>query len=157
MNRSTIGWLWVGGQAVLLGALVLLPGRDDWSTPGWISIPASALLFGGLAIIFAAAIGLGSALTPTPVPTKSGSLSTGGLYRFVRHPIYTGVLAVVAGLTLGSGSWIHLAIGIATVVFFDRKAAWEEQQLIEKYPDYPSYAATTPKFIPQPWRSSSKP
>ncbi len=152
MSRSTIGWIWVGGQAVLLGALIILPGRDDWATPGWLVGIAGLAFFGGLAIVGLAALGLGTSLTPTPVPTQNGSLKTGGFYRYVRHPIYTGVLAVVAGMTLRSGSWIHLALAAITIVFFDRKAAWEEAQLTERFPDYPAYAATTPKFVPQPWR-----
>jgi protein-S-isoprenylcysteine O-methyltransferase Ste14 len=35
-----------------------------------------------------------------------------------------------------------------TVVFFDRKARWEEAQLRERYPDYAEYASRTPRFVP---------
>lgn len=152
MNRSVVGWLWVAAQAVLLLAIVALPGRSDWPTPAAVELVAQILFFGGLVLVIVAALGLGRALTPTPVPVSYGSLTTGGLYRFVRHPIYTGVLAVVAGMTLRSGSVVHLAVAAAALVFFDRKAAWEEQQLARTYPDYDRYAASTPKFIPRPWR-----
>lgn len=152
MKRSTIGWLWVGGQAILLGCLILLPGRDDWPTPSWLQSLAAVLFFAGLGLIVLASLGLGRGLTPTPVPSERGALTTGGFYRYVRHPIYTGVLAVVAGMTLRSGSWIVLAIAVLTVAFFDRKAAWEEQQLTAHYTDYPAYAAATPRFIPRPWQ-----
>jgi len=110
---------------------------------------------GGLAVIGLAALGLGTALTPTPVPNQRGTLSTNGFYRYVRHPIYTGVLAVAAGMPLRSSSWIHLIVAAVTVIFFDRKAAWEEHQLAERFPDYRTYAATTPKFVPRPWRRSA--
>lgn len=150
MSRSTIGWLWVAGQAVLLGALIVLPGRQDWSTPGAVEGIANVMFFAGLALAGLAALGLGRALTPTPVPTTAGSLRTDGLYRFARHPIYSGVLLVVAGITLRSGSWPHLAVAVATVAFFDRKAAWEEVQLAQRYPDYDTYRARTGKFGPRP-------
>lgn len=153
MTRSSVGWMWVAGQVVLLGALIVLPGSNDWSTPDWILFAAAVLFFTGLAIVAIAALGLGAALTPTPVPTKRGSLITTGFYKHVRHPIYTGVAAIVAGMTLRSGSWLHAVIALITLAFFDRKAAWEEQQLCEQYPDYPHYASLTPKFIPQPWRT----
>lgn len=153
MNRETTGWIWVAGQVVLLGALILLPGRDDWQTPGLLLTIAGALFLGGLAIIALAALGLGAGLTPTPVPTERGSLITTGFYRHVRHPIYTGVLGVITGMTLRSGSFIHLAVAVVTIVFFDRKAAWEEQQLRNWYTGYVDYAAKTPKFVPQPWRT----
>lgn len=152
MTRSAIGWLWVAGQAVLLVCVALLPGRADWPTPGWLEAVAGIVFFAGLAVIGAAALGLGRALTPTPVPNHRGDLITNGFYRYVRHPIYTGVLAVVTGMTLRSGSWPVLAVATLTFVFFDRKAAWEEQQLVSQFPDYPTYAARTPRFIPQPWR-----
>lgn len=155
MNRSMIGWLWVGGQALLLGALILIPGRNDWTLPAWLAAVAGVIFFGGLALVAVAALGLGSALTPTPVPTRSGSLTTTGLYRYVRHPIYTGVLAVVAGMTMRSGSWIHLGIALATLIFFDRKSAWEEAQLRDRYPGYAAYAATTPKFMFRPRRPTN--
>lgn len=149
VSRSTIGWVWVAGQVVLLGALIVAPGGDAWAKPDALTLTANLLFFGGLALVGAAAAGLGRALTPTPVPTEAGRLTTTGLYRFVRHPIYTGVLAVVAGITLRSGSWLHLALAAATVVFFDRKAAWEERALRDRYPDYGDYAARTPKFVPR--------
>jgi len=149
-----VGWIWVAGQAALLGALVLLPGGDDWATPDLVDIAANVLFYGGVILAVVAGLGLGTALTPTPVPTQRGSLNTSGLYRFVRHPIYSGVLLIVAGMTLRSASWLHLVVAIATWLFFNRKAAWEEQQLMERYPDYVSYASTTPRFVPRLGRRS---
>jgi protein-S-isoprenylcysteine O-methyltransferase Ste14 len=90
------------------------------------------------------------------VETGRGELVTTGLYQFARHPIYTGVLAIVVGLTLRSGSWITLVLGIAGVVFFNVKAAWEERQLAEAYPSYVAYADNTPRFIPRPWPGHTK-
>lgn len=157
MRRATIGWIWVAGQVVVLGAVILTPGGDDWATPGWLEVVAGVVFFAGLALVAVAALGLGKALTPTPVPTAAGALRTDGLYRWVRHPIYTGVLAVVAGITLRSGSIVHLALAVVAVVFFDRKAAWEERALTETYPGYPAYAAVTPKFVPRPTRRGGSP
>ncbi len=152
MNRHVTGWLFVAMQGVLLVALILLPGRDDWPTPGWLTSFGYALILGGLAIIVIASLRLGSSLTPTPVPTSRGQLTTSGFYRYVRHPIYTGVLAIVTGMTIRSGSLIGLAIGVAAFVFFNSKAEWEEARLAERYPGYEAYASTTPRFVPQPWK-----
>lgn len=65
----------------------------------------------------------------TPVPKERAGLRTGGLYRFTRHPIYTGVLLFVVGTVVTSGSGWKLAVGVLTVVFFNVKARWEESQL----------------------------
>lgn len=103
----------------------------------------------GVGLIGLAATGLGSALTPTPLPKPHAQLATQGLYAYVRHPIYSGVLLVVAGLTMRSGSVVTLIVALTTFVFFDQKARWEESRLRSKYAGYAEYAADTPKFIPR--------
>ena len=148
MDRRTVGWAFVAGQVVLLVILVLLPGRDDWPTPSWLWMVGQVVVLAGFVLMIVASLRLGRGLTATPVPAARGQLVTGGLYRYVRHPIYTGVLLVVAGLTLRSGSFVTLAVAAVTVVFFDRKARWEEAQLRERYPDYADYAAHTRRFVP---------
>ncbi len=154
VNRQLTGWALVGVQALLIGALVVLPGRDDWATPSWLNTVGSVLLLSGFAVMVAASLRLGRALTPTPVPTKHGQLTTSGLYRYVRHPIYSGVLLVVAGMAVPSGSWISATVAATTVVFFNAKARWEEARLAERYDDYAAYAADTPRFVPRPARIS---
>ena len=148
VSRRTVGWAFVAGQVVLLVALVLLPGRDDWPTPSWVWMIGQVLVIAGFVLMIVASLRLGRGLTATPVPNRRGQLITGGLYRYVRHPIYTGVLLIVVGLTLRSGSFVTLAVAVVTVVFFDRKARWEEAQLRERYPDYAEYASRTPRFVP---------
>lgn len=150
MNRNAVGWVFVAVQAVLLCALIFLPGNDHWGTPGWLRLAGMAFILIGLTVIGLASLKLGSSLTPTPVPNGRGALTTNGLYRFVRHPIYSGVLAIVVGLTIRSGSLVHLAIAIASVAFFNGKAKWEEDRLAEHFPGYSEYASRTPRFVPRP-------
>lgn len=151
MNRHMIGWLWVSGQAALLGALIFLPNGQAWDRSGVLGIISNGLFFGGLVLVGVGALRLGAGITPSPVPTSLGQLQTTGLYRFMRHPIYTGVLTAVVGIALRSGSWLHVAIAALTFVYFDRKAAWEEDQLRDHYPDYGAYADRTKKFFPMIW------
>ena len=149
MDRHVIGWLFVAAQAILLIAMVAFVGRDDWDTSGWVQAIGYVLVGAGLLVVAAGALRLGAALTPTPVPTQGAELTTSGLYRFVRHPIYTGVLAAVIGVAVSAGSLPTALIAAATIAFFNVKARWEEARLAERYPDYPAYAATTPRFLPR--------
>jgi protein-S-isoprenylcysteine O-methyltransferase Ste14 len=148
MSDRTIGWAFVGVQIVLLGALILLPGGNDWATPRWLHQVGTVVNVAGLALVVVAGLGLGSALTPTPVPRQAGKLSTGGLYRIARHPIYSGVLLIVLALAVPSGSWVHAVIGAITFGFFVVKARWEERRLAVQYPDYAAYASKTARFFP---------
>ena len=151
MNDRVIGWALVAVQGVLLAVLGLLPGSDHWPTPTWVETVSQVAFYAGLAIIAVAALRLGRALTPTPVPTAAGELTTTGLYRFARHPIYSGVLLVVFAMTFRSGHLVALAVGIVTYGFFHFKAQWEEARLAATYPGYADYASTTPRFFPRIW------
>ena len=148
-NIIVAGWLFVGIQGLLLIALILWPRADHWPVPGWLNLFGAVLVASGLVLVAVAVIGLGSSATPTPVPTERGKLVTTGLYRFSRHPIYSGVLLAVIGIVIRSGNLVTLLIGASTGLFFTIKARWEEDRLEERYPDYHDYAAQTGRFLPR--------
>jgi len=147
MTRPTIGWMLVIVQFVLLLVLILLP----WRTPS----PPSIVV--GLAVAAAGAIlglvsgrRLGRALTPTPVPVEGAGLRTDGPYRWVRHPIYSAVLLMVAGYVVAIGSVWTAAGAAVLLVFFVLKSRWEDGLLHEKYGDeWTAWAARTGALIPR--------
>lgn len=151
MSNRTIGWIFVACQAALLITLIVLPSSDAWATPGWVEAVGVAATVIGLVIAGLASLNLGSSLTASPVPNDRGQLKNDGMYRYVRHPIYSGVILIVIGLVIRSANWMTLAFGIATISFFHVKAQWEERQLAEHFAGYADYAATTPRFVPRPW------
>lgn len=152
MSERSIGWAFVAGQTALIVALLAIPGADHWPTPAGLEVVGIALVGLGLGVIAVAALRLGPALTPTPVPTAGARLRTDGLYRWMRHPIYTGVMLAVTGVTVRSGSLVTATLAVVTVGFFAVKARWEEQRLRERFPAYAAYAASTPRFLPRPPR-----
>jgi len=136
-------------QAVLLTAFFLAPRRHDWPVPAWLAAVGSAAVLAGGAALLIASFNLGRSLTPLPTPTRNATLRTGGLYGFVRHPLYSGLLALVFGGTVNSASVVKLALAIALLVLLNRKAAWEEDMLRRRYPGYDDYARRTPRFLPR--------
>jgi len=58
----------------------------------------------------------------------------------LRHPIYAGLVLVLAGYTLAWSNWT-LALGVALLSqqYFEAKARAEERWLIERYLSYQSY------------------
>jgi protein-S-isoprenylcysteine O-methyltransferase Ste14 len=134
---------------VLLTAFFLAPRRQDWPVPGWLAAVGSAAVIAGGAALVVACFNLGRSLTPLPTPTRKATLRTGGLYGFVRHPIYSGLLALVFGGAVTSASVVKLVLAAALMVLLDRKATWEEDMLRRRYPGYDDYARRTPRFLPR--------
>lgn len=147
------GEIYVLIQIVLLAGILLAPfALSSLALPEslrGIGIVAGLLIgvVGGLCCLFAA-LHLGPNLSIFPRPIDNGTLVQGGIYALVRHPMYTGVLSLSLAWSLLWGSLPGLALVIALVILFDRKAAREEQWLTEKFPDYPTYCQRVRKLIP---------
>jgi protein-S-isoprenylcysteine O-methyltransferase Ste14 len=75
-------------------------------------------------------------------------LVTSGPYRFVRHPIYTGLLAGLLGTALVT-NLIGLVIVAVLGAYFYYSASVEEKNLIATFPTaYPAYRNSTKMLIP---------
>jgi Putative protein-S-isoprenylcysteine methyltransferase len=112
-------------------------------------------LIGGLVISSLAFVRLGSALTPTPVPVSGMALRTNGIYAWVRHPIYSGILLAALGFTIAVGSVWQVFVWVLLVVFFIGKSMWEDLLLSEVHGvTWYEYADGTGGLIPMPWRRS---
>ena len=148
---SGIGFVVV--QAVLLGILFFGPSHLN-SDAGIVTSNGLLLWLGygtfilGTVIALMAAINLGKNLTPLPRPKENAVLIQVGLYRFVRHPIYFGVIVLSIGWGLIQQStlvWMYVFI---IAIFFDIKSRKEEQWLVERFSAYVNYQGRVRKLIP---------
>jgi len=106
------------------------------------------ILILGAVIALIAAINLGKNLTPLPRPKENAELIQRGLYRFVRHPIYFGVIMLSIGWGLIQQSilvWLYVLI---IAIFFDIKSRKEELWLCERFSEYPEYQGRVRKLVP---------
>ena len=79
---------------------------------------------------------------------ENPELITSGPYRYVRHPIYTGVLLALLGSMLVAGPWWLVVFAIACAYFF-YSAKQEEKRMRAAFPDaYPAYMRRTKMLIP---------
>ena len=148
---SGIGFVVV--QAVLLGILFFGPAHLNVDASN--AQPNSLLVWLGYGIFILgtvialiAAINLGKNLTPLPRPKDNAELIQRGLYRFVRHPIYFGVIMLSVGWGLIQQStlvWLYVLI---IAIFFDIKSRKEEQWLQAKFSAYADYQGRVRKLIP---------
>jgi protein-S-isoprenylcysteine O-methyltransferase Ste14 len=150
MFERGIGYVAI--QAILISLILFGPrGPDLLSAEPLKLILLScgiSLGFTAIFIMLIAAINLGKNLTPLPCPKDNAQLVQSGLYRFVRHPIYFGVLlAALAWLLIFPGAYI-LIYAIALFVLFDLKARREELWLVERFPAYSDYQMRVKKLLP---------
>jgi protein-S-isoprenylcysteine O-methyltransferase Ste14 len=92
--------------------------------------------------------------TPAPVaPTER--LVVGGLYRYVRNPMYLAVVAVIAGQGLGLNQPVLLGYAAAVWVTVASFVRWyEEPTLARQFGEqYQSYRRAVPAWRPRirPW------
>jgi protein-S-isoprenylcysteine O-methyltransferase Ste14 len=158
----------LGSAVFFLVAPGVVAGVLPWWLTGWRTgdldgatwWPVHAL--GAILVVTAVAVlvsafvrfvveGLG---TPAPVaPTER--LVVGGLYRYVRNPMYLAVVAAVLGQALLLSRPVLLgyaALVLATVAAFVR--GYEEPTLRQQFgPDYDAYRAAVPGWRPRrrPW------
>jgi protein-S-isoprenylcysteine O-methyltransferase Ste14 len=75
------------------------------------------------------------------------SVVTRGIYRYIRHPIYTGDILLLVGLELALNSWLVLGVFIPLLVVI-KQALVEEALLAQAFPAYSAYCRQTKRFIP---------
>lgn len=124
-------------------------------TPGPVAWPGAVPIVVGVAVYLAclrlfATVGRG---TPGPWDAPRRVVATGP-YRWVRNPIYIGVLLVLVG-----EAWLFLSLpllvyaGAAAVAFHAFVVGYEEPTLLRSFGDtYAGYRRTVPRWIPRPPR-----
>lgn len=138
----------VSVQFLLLLALAFLPHGALWPVNLGVVVVAILLALGGGVIAVLGVLGLGPALTASPIPREHAPLVTGGVYGLVRSPIYTGLMTGGLGLALIGASVWHVAAWLALVLLLAGKARWEERMLVAEHPDYVAYGARVGRFLP---------
>jgi protein-S-isoprenylcysteine O-methyltransferase Ste14 len=117
-----------GGVPVIGNTLMLLGG------PG--------LLLAGVYVLLVSVSDMGGSLSPwlKPPASPESELITSGLFAKMRHPVYSGLLSTMAGLSLLSGSADRLLLTGILFYVLDVKSAKEEQAMLEQYgSDYSNY------------------
>jgi protein-S-isoprenylcysteine O-methyltransferase Ste14 len=137
-------------QFILLALIFFLPvTAPGAATPSWILELGSFLVWPGLGIVLISIFKLGQSLTASPIPKDDSQLKTDGLYKWIRHPIYTGLIVTTLGIALEVGSVSKLFFVGGLIVLFNYKAKWEETFLLARYPEYRSYMSKTGRFVPR--------
>jgi protein-S-isoprenylcysteine O-methyltransferase Ste14 len=160
----------VGSAAFFLLAPGVVAGLVPWWLAGWrvrqplpwwasapVRVAGWAVLAAGVAALVHAFVRFVVEGTGTPAPVApTERLVVGGLYRYVRNPMYLAVVATIVGqaLILGQGALLLYAVVVAAA-FVTFVHGYEEPTLARHYgPQYEAYRRAVPAWWPRrrPWK-----
>ncbi len=134
-------------QGHLLGVLLTRAGVMSMEAAwAFVMVTSSIIIFFGL---FLMSRGWSS------IHSSNGDIVTDGIYRYVRHPQYLGLIVITVGLLIQWPTIITLAMWPVLVVMYYRLAKKEEKEAIEAFRErYEEYERQTPMFLPsiKRWR-----
>lgn len=143
-----------GGLILWLSPLVYLihPQWMVWSKMGlpewvrWLGVGIGILCILGIYWLFSS---IGSGITPTSATRKEHKLVTNGIYRYVRHPLYTVGSSMFISFGMMADSWFIALLGILAFIAMTKRTPQEEANLIEKFGnEYSEYMKRTGRFLP---------
>ena len=113
------------------------------------------LVAAGLAFSVWARVHLGRNWSGTVTLKQDHELVRSGPYRYVRHPIYTGLLLAFVGCAVARDEWRGiLAVAIIYAAFW-RKLKIEERWMVEQFGNaYRRYSTEVPALIPNPFHAA---
>ena len=84
---------------------------------------------------------------------ENHQLVTQGIYRRLRHPMYSALLLYSLGQTLVVPNWVAgPSYGVAMALLFALRVGAEERMMLEEFgKDYQAYMARTKRLIPGLW------
>jgi protein-S-isoprenylcysteine O-methyltransferase Ste14 len=145
--RDHLGSALVAAQFGLIAALAwwaaapFLQGRAP--LPAWALAAAGAVL--GL---WTLAHNRPGNFNVRPTPREGGHLVHTGPYRWIRHPMYTAVIACGAACAWAAGSALAWFAAAALVAVLAVKAHFEERWMLQRHQAYADYRARTRRFLP---------
>jgi protein-S-isoprenylcysteine O-methyltransferase Ste14 len=126
--------------------------RMGWSqVPVWVSLLGDALVAAGLVISFLVVIQ--NSYAAATVTVESGQkVVSGGVYTFVRHPMYVGTLIMMLGIPLALGSYWGLLFILPSVLVLAFRILDEEKMLTRELAGYSEYAQRVRyRLMPYVW------
>ncbi len=117
------------------------PNQLDWLEYLLLSM---AVIIGSIAVINMKF----NNLNIIPELKDNHQLRTHGIYKFIRHPMYTSVLLSCLALVLSNPHWIAQFVMTVLLINLILKSNFEEKLLLKRFKDYSKYRQKTGRFFP---------
>jgi protein-S-isoprenylcysteine O-methyltransferase Ste14 len=147
-NTELYAWLTIL-VAIFLGIICTRLPYPIFTNYLYVNIGTAIILL-GIILRFAAIKQLGKFFTVDVAIRQDHKLNQSGLYKYVRHPSYSGSLLSFMGLGLFLNNWISLAVVFMPIFFaFTLRMKVEEKVLTEQFgKQYTDYMSQTKRVFP---------
>jgi protein-S-isoprenylcysteine O-methyltransferase Ste14 len=143
---------------VLLLATLILAGLD-WGRVGWSQMPAAWQVLGLVGVVLSGGLIFWTILTNAYLgrmvriqEDRGHQVITGGPYRYVRHPMYVGIVLLFPCMTLFLGSWWASVPATLIAMLMVIRTALEDRTLQAELPGYAEYAQRVRyRLLPGVW------
>lgn len=136
-------WILFFGQHLRGWGTIVLA---DWPWLRWLGVGVSVL---GFAVTYWARWTLGTNWSSNVTVKVGHELIRSGPYRFVRHPIYTGMMVAAAGTAMALNQWRGIVAFVLLWISFTIKRLKEEEFMRQTFgAQYDDYARTTGAIFP---------
>jgi protein-S-isoprenylcysteine O-methyltransferase Ste14 len=147
-------FLFVLPAYVLTALWVVQPAWAAWASfglPLWLRWAGLAPGLGGFALLQWAQSALGRSWSIQPQLLEDQRMVTAGPYRWVRHPMYSGVLLAHGSLLLLSANWCIGGMWLGTSAWqFLARMPLEEKLMVDRFGEpYRAYLRTTGRLFPR--------
>ncbi|UCH34710.1 MAG: isoprenylcysteine carboxylmethyltransferase family protein [Armatimonadota bacterium] len=149
-DRGSLIALRLAYYGEVIVALLALPARGFAPPRPLLAGIGLLLMLVGLILRMAAGRALGKWWSLRAEVKDGQPLITGGVYRFMRHPSYLGMLLVCLGIPIAFQSmWAAVVMGLGVWPAVGHRIQVEEELLARHYGDeYQEYARRTARLIP---------
>ncbi len=145
----------ISGLILWLSPFVYLI-NPSWMAWSKIGLPES-VRWGGVVLGMFCVLGIywlfssiGSGITPTSATRKDHKLVTNGIYKYIRHPLYTFGSSMFITFGMMADNWFIALLGILAFIGMAIRTPKEEANLIDKFGDeYRDYMKRTGRFLPK--------
>lgn len=134
--------LFLGIQLVAIGYLLLTGPLIV--RPAWVGLELIAVYLLAWAVLTMKP----KHINPLPNVRRNARLVTRGPYRFIRHPMYTASLLLATAWVLDKPTLGRVLVGVILTADLLAKAAYEEELLGRRFPEYAGYRRRTQRFLP---------
>ena len=145
MNK---GKVLVGIQFTALAVLIFWPGKKVSDTQALVGTVIEII---GAVILVTALIQLRDSLKITPEPKPNAKFISTGLYKYVRHPIYSGLIIFGLSEVINKATPTILFAFLVLVVDLIIKYRYEDSLLVKAYGEASEYQKRVGALFPKFW------